>query len=60
VITIGHRNCNRGKNGREKEKKKTENDLLDWMMKEDYSKLKERAGYRGEWLGHRVASVRHF
>ena len=23
--------------------------LLDQMMKEDYSKLKERAGHRGEW-----------
>ena len=23
--------------------------LLDWMLKEDYSKLKEKAGYRGEW-----------
>jgi len=23
--------------------------LLDWMMKEDYSKLKERAGHRCEW-----------
>ena len=23
--------------------------LLDWMMREDYSRLKERAGYRGEW-----------
>jgi len=23
--------------------------LLDWMMKEDYSKLKERAGHPGEW-----------
>jgi len=23
--------------------------LLDWMMKDDYSKLKERAGHRGEW-----------
>jgi len=22
---------------------------LDWMMKEDHSKLKERAGHRGEW-----------
>ena len=23
--------------------------LLDWMLKEDYSKLKEKAGDRGEW-----------
>jgi len=23
--------------------------LLDWMTKVDYSKLKERAGHRGEW-----------
>jgi len=23
--------------------------LLDWMMKDDYSTLKERAGHRGEW-----------
>src|SRR6218665_3265029 len=23
--------------------------LLDWMMKEDYSKLKARADHRGEW-----------
>ena len=23
--------------------------LLDWMMKEDYSKLKERAGHGVEW-----------
>ena len=23
--------------------------LPDWMLKEDYSKLKERAGHRGEW-----------
>ena len=23
--------------------------LLDWMMKEGYSKLKERAGQRDEW-----------
>jgi len=23
--------------------------LLDWMMKEDYSKLTERAGQHGEW-----------
>ena len=23
--------------------------LLDWMMKYDYSKLKERAGHRGKW-----------
>jgi len=29
--------------------------LLNWMMKEDYSKMKERAGYRGEWpLGIRT------
>jgi len=23
--------------------------LLDWMIKEDYSKLKKRAGHGGEW-----------
>ena len=23
--------------------------LLDWMTKDDYSKLKERAEHRGEW-----------
>ena len=23
--------------------------LLDWMMKEDHSKLKQKAGNRGEW-----------
>jgi len=23
--------------------------LLDWMMKEDYCKLNERAGHHGEW-----------
>jgi len=23
--------------------------LLDWLIREDYSKLKERAGHRGEW-----------
>ena len=23
--------------------------LLDWMMKDDYSRLKERAGHGGEW-----------
>ena len=23
--------------------------LLDWMMKENYGKFKERAGHRGEW-----------
>jgi len=23
--------------------------LLNWMIKEDYSKLTERAGHRGEW-----------
>ena len=23
--------------------------LLDWMLKEDYSKLREKAGDRGEW-----------
>ena len=23
--------------------------LLDWMLKEDYSKLKEKAGDRGKW-----------
>jgi len=23
--------------------------FLDWMMKDDYSKLKEKAGYHGEW-----------
>jgi len=23
--------------------------LRDWMLKEDYSKLKEKAGDRGEW-----------
>jgi len=23
--------------------------LLDWMMTEEYSKLKERARHRGEW-----------
>jgi len=23
--------------------------LLDWMLKEDYSKLKEKAGDHGEW-----------
>ena len=24
--------------------------LLDWMMTEDFSKLKERAGHHDEWL----------
>ena len=24
-------------------------ELIDWMLKEDYSKLKEKAGDRGEW-----------
>jgi len=32
--------------------------LQDWMMKQDYSKLKERAGDRGEWhLGHTNSGV---
>jgi len=38
--------------GRMEGKKKRERPrmmLLDWMMKDDYSKLKERAGHRGEW-----------
>ena len=32
----------------EKDKRETENDinLLDWMMKKDYSELKEGAGHR--------------
>jgi len=24
--------------------------LLEWILKEDYSKLKERAGHCGEWM----------
>ena len=32
-----------------KKKRRPRTMLLDWMLKEDYSKLKEKAGDRGEW-----------
>ena len=43
------KNYNLGKNGGEKDKRKIEKHLLDWMMKEDYSNLEERAKEREEW-----------
>ena len=43
------KNYNRGKNGREKKQGRPRMMLLDWILKEDYSKLKEKAGDRGEW-----------
>ena len=41
------KNYNRWKNGRGK-RGRPRMMLLDWMLKEDYSKLKEKAGDRGE------------
>ena len=43
------KNYNRGKNGREKEKRKTKNDVSGLDAEKDYSKLKEKSGDRGEW-----------
>ena len=40
------KNYNREKNVRKKDKRRPRVMLLDWIMKEDYSKLKERAGHR--------------
>src|SRR6218665_1336952 len=53
------KNYNRGKNGREKERKM----LLDWMMKEEYSKLKGRAMIRSVVYGSeqgRYLNIRGF
>jgi len=43
------KNYNGGNNGREITRGQRRRMLLDWIMKVDYSKLKERAGHRGEW-----------
>ena len=46
---LSSKNYNRGKNGRENEKRKTENDVTGLDDEGSYRKLKERAGHRGEW-----------